>query len=622
MCGIAGLLFAPGKRPEGLEPQSVIRRMIERLRHRGPEAVAIQSFNQNQCWLAHARLRVTDDREVADQPFSSQNNRWRLVFNGEIYNWQQLDTYLSTSNWKPKTEGDTERLVEIINKFGYEALHCIDGMFAFGAYDEKTKRLFLARDRLGQKPLYYVSNNGIVAFASELSALLELSPWIAMEISIESTSQFFRLRYIPAPNTAINPIKKLEPGQYAIINQQGKVQTDRFFTLCKEESLCTNDFDRAKIKQQINSDPQKFINSLIKQSIKQTTPQNAAVIVSGGVDSTLMASYIAELDQKMGWNSSNRRGYTIQLEHQPPNEANWAKSLCRKWGWNHELISLTDRQLINSYLRVVERLDEPLGDRSLLPSWSLAQSIQPHQRVAIGGDGGDELFLGYERYLSMSNYLIKEGRNKHWAEMYWSYSLSVCDPNAARQADQKINIQPMNTLMHQTRILQEQYSESPINFLQILDLFTYLPGSVLAKADRTSMDWGVETRSPLLNTQVALAALSLENKNLVKDGAMKFVLREILREKTGNAPGSIKHGFGAKIRNGSELENFLVRNTQQNIEFLSRNFENTRLMTWIQTFLDETKRWNQNSLFALSVWTDWVIRISKEFPSVSFAQNK
>ena len=222
----------------------------------------------------------------------------------------------------------------------------------------------------------------------------------------------------------------------------------------------------------------------------------------------------------------------------------------------------------------------------------------------------------------MSNYLIKEGRNKHWAEMYWSSSLSVCDPNAARQADQKINIQPMNTLMHQTRILQEQYSESPINFLQILDLFTYLPGSVLAKADRTSMDWGVETRSPLLNTQVALAALSLENKNLVKDGVMKFVLREILREKTGNAPGSIKHGFGAKIRNGSELENFLVRNTRQNIEFLSRNFENTRLMTWIQTFLDETKRWNQNSLFALSVWTDWVIRISKEFPSVSFAQNK
>ena len=206
--------------------------------------------------------------------------------------------------------------------------------------------------------------------------------------------------------------------------------------------------------------------------------------------------------------------------------------------------------------------------------------------------------------------------------MYWSSSLSVGDTNAARRADQKINIQPMNTLMHQTRILQEQYSESPINFLQILDLFTYLPGSVLAKADRTSMDWGVETRSPLLNTQVALAALSLENKNLVKDGAMKFVLREILREKTGSAPGSIKHGFGAKIRNGSELENFLVRNTQQNIEFLSRNFKNTRLMTWIQTFLDETKRWNQNSLFALSVWTDWVIRISKEFPSVSFSQNK
>ena len=618
MCGIAGLIFAPGKRPEGLDAQHVITRMIERIRHRGPEAVAIQSFNQNQCWLAHARLRVTDEREVADQPFSSQNNRWRLVFNGEIYNWQQLDTYLTTSNWEPKTEGDTERLVEVINKFGYEALHCIDGMFAFGAYDEKTKRLFLARDRFGQKPLYYVSNNGIIAFASELSALLELSPWIAMDISMESTSQFFRLRYIPAPNTAINPIKKLEPGQYAIVNQQGKIYTDRFFTPSKEESLCTNDPDRAKIKKQLNADPKKFINSLIKQSIKQTTTQDAAVIVSGGVDSTLMASYIAELDQAMGWNSSNRRSYTIQLQHQPPDEANWAKSLCTKWGWNHELISLSDRQLINSYLRIVERLDEPLGDRSLLPSWCLAQSIQPHHRVAIGGDGGDELFLGYEHYLPNSEYFSQHGKGEKWAELYWNNSLGVCDPSAAKKADQQLNIQPMNTLMHQTLILQEEYSESPINFLQILDLLTYLPGSILAKADRASMDWGIEIRSPLLNTQVALAALALKNKNLVNNGKMKFILRELLHDKTGTPPSNKKQGFGAKIKNGSELQKFLAKNTDQNLSFLSKNFQGTQLLKWIETLVSETTAWNANSLFALSIWSDWVIRINREFPRISF----
>lgn len=597
----------------------MIRRMIERLRHRGPEAVAIQSFNQGQCWLAHARLRVTDEREIADQPFSSQNNRWRLVFNGEIYNWKQLDTYLRSNNWEPQTKGDTERLVEIIDKAGYEALHSIDGMFAFGAYDEKKKTTFLARDRFGQKPLYYVSCNGIIAFASELSALLELSPWIPMEISLESTSQFFRLRYIPAPNTAINPIKKLEPGQYAIIYETGKVQTDRFFTLSKEGSLCTNDFERSKVKKQLNANPQKILNSLIKQSIKHTIPKEAAIIVSGGVDSTLMASYVEELDQTMGWASNNRRGYTIQLEHQPPHEANWSQSLCERWGWEHELICLKDRQLINAYLRIIERLDEPLGDRSLLPSWSLAQSIQPHQRVAIGGDGGDELFLGYERYLSMSEYLSQSSSNTDWAEMYWNLGLKVSDPTAVSRADQKLQIQPMDALKHQTRVLQAEYSSSPVNFLQILDLFTYLPGSVLAKADRTSMDWGVETRSPLLNTQVALAALSLENKNLIKNKKMKYILRELLQKKAGPIPNGPKQGFGASIRRGSELESFLVKNVEQNLKFLHENLQETRLLEWIMIFHKSTKQWNQNSLFAISIWSDWIIRIKKEFSYIKIA---
>ena len=327
-----------------------------------------------------------------------------------------------------------------------------------------------------------------------------------------------------------------------------------------------------------------------------------------------MASYIAELDQKMGWSTSNRRGYTIQLEHQPCHEATWAQSLCKRWGWEHELISLKDRQLINAYLRVVERLDEPLGDRSLLPSWSLAQSIQPHQRVAIGGDGGDELFLGYERYQSISEHLKQSESDADWAEIYWSSGLKVSEPNAVSRADQKLQIHPMNALKHQTQVLQAEYSSSPVNFLQILDLFTYLPGSVLAKADRASMDWGVETRSPLLNTQVALAALSLENKTLIKDKKMKYILRELLQKKL--VPFQKAQSIGASIRRGSELENFLVKNVEQNLKFLSKNFRDTRLLDWITTFQQSTKQWNQNSLFALSIWSDWIIRIQKEFSHI------
>ena len=615
MCGIAGLVFTGEERPKGLDPQQLIQRMIERLRHRGPEAIRIKRFNNDMCWLAHARLRVTDSRDIADQPFPSKSGRWKIVFNGEIYNWQDLDSYLRPTGWEPLTNSDTERLAEMVERVGVECLHSLDGMFAFGAYDKLTGNLFIARDRFGQKPLYYVISHGIVAFASELSALMELSPWIPMQISLNGMSQFFRFRYVPAPATAIEPIRKLEPGQYAVINRTGNLLLDRFFTPSKEGTLCSNDLERSAV-QQLHEKPKEVINILLKDSIQKTVPEHAAMIVSGGTDSTLMAAYTAQLDQKMGWSPRERRGYTVQLEHQPKTEAEWAQSLCKKWGWEHELITLNDRHLINAYLRVSERLDEPLGDRSLLPSWSLAQAIQPHERVAIGGDGGDELFLGYSRYLSIAPQLEKAGHDQNWANLYWQYALAVGDKSAIDHADQALGINPMQLLYEQMRVLQAEYEHSPLEFLQLLDLLNYLPGSVLAKADRSSMDWGLETRSPLLNTRLALAALSLKPKHLVEGKNLKAVLKHLLKAKAGEPPKGPKQGFGASIRQGSELEMFLTQRIQRNLTSIVNSSQKAKTAEWLKSFSENTPKWNQNSLFSLCIWCDWQSRIEKEFPSV------
>ena len=616
MCGIAGLVFTSGQRPEGLDPQSLVQRMIERLRHRGPEAIQIKHFNDETCWLAHARLRVTDNREIADQPFTSKNSRWKIVFNGEIYNWQDLDDYLLPQGWRPRTDCDTERLTEMISVAGIECLHSIDGMFAFGAYDKLTGNLFLARDRFGQKPLYYVVSPNVIAFASELSALMELSPWIPMKVSISGMSQYFRLRYIPAPATAIEPIRKLEPGQYAVINPNGNLILDRFFSPTKAGTLCSNDIDKKTVRE-INSKPEFRIDQLIKESIEKTVPKDAAVIVSGGIDSSLMAAYTAEIDQEKGWSPSERRGYTVQLEHQPSTEAKWAQLLCKKWGWGHELITLTDRHLINAYTRVSERLDEPLGDRSLLPSWCLAQAIQPHERVAIGGDGGDELFLGYGRYLSAASQLEKAGNRHNWASIYWKNSLPVGDIDAIKKADKGLNISPMKLLFEQLRVLQEEYEHSPLEFLQLLDLISYLPGSVLAKADRTSMDWGLEIRSPLLNTKLALAALSLKPDKLIGGTEMKIVLRKLLKQKAGDIPKGAKQGFGAAIRQGSELEIFLKQRIRRNLNTIMNDSRRSKTFEWLALYTKNTAKWNQNSLFCIGIWTDWQLKISKEFPSIT-----
>lgn len=615
MCGIAGLVLQPDVSPADLKPEQLLRCMIEKLRHRGPEAVIVNRQGSSNCWLAHARLRVSDSSEIADQPMASCSGRWGVVFNGEIYNWKNLDSYLKPTGWQPRTDGDTERLVEMIDRVGVEALHSFDGMFAFGAYDQRSSSLFLARDRFGQKPLYFVQGNGIFAFASEMSALLELSSWIPMQVSVETLAQYMTLRYVPAPLTAIEPISKLEPGQYAILDRRGRLHLDRFFTLTAEGTLCSNDNDRRAVGV-LRKKPEAVVNHLLQQSIHQTVPRQSALIVSGGVDSTLMASYTHDLDQEMGWNAADRVGYTVQLEHQPPNEANWAGSLCKKWGWRHELLTLSDRQLISAYLHLSQRLDEPIGDRSLLPSWILAQAISPHQRVAIGGDGGDELFLGYGRYGAMSQLMRQNVLPSEWAELYWKHGLAVGNWEALQAANRATELEPLKVLYGQLRVLQEQWQHQPLIFLQWLDLLTYLPGAVLAKADRTTMDWGLELRSPLLNTHLALAGLALHPNQQLAGGQPKAILKQLLQQKLNMPlPKGQKLGFGANVRPGSELEKLLQVRINSGMEGI-RQRTGTVISAWLTAYSSTKHKWSQNELFAMAIYLDWFERVLAAYPSI------
>jgi len=167
------------------------------------------------------------------------------------------------------------------------------------------------------------------------------------------------------------------------------------------------------------------------------------------------------------------------------------------------------------------------------------------------------------------------------------------------------------------RILQAEYAHSPLEFLQLLDLLNYLPGSVLAKADRSSMDWGLETRSPLLNTRIALAGLALQPQHLIQGNSLKHVLRQLLQAKAGTLPSGAKQGFGAAITKGSELERFLMQNAQNKLNQLNEDLQNKAITRWLTTFTKTTRNWNQNSLFSLSIWLDWITRLRKEFPSIS-----
>ena len=223
-----------------------------------------------------------------------------------------------------------------------------------------------------------------------------------------------------------------------------------------------------------------------------------------------------------------RKAFTIQLPHQPKKEIEWAQKLCSQWGWEHQIVEIDERHLINSYLLLAKHLDEPNGDRSLLPTHLLAQIISPYTRVAIGGDGGDELFCGYSRYHQFGS-LLKKHKNANWGNIYWSHALKVGDLKAIEQVNQIMSCSTDTTQTNLPKILQSQWSHEPINFLRILDINYYLP-IVLDKVDKTSMFYGLEVRSPLLDTKVAMAALSITPSRHTTEGKPKAVLKEILRK--------------------------------------------------------------------------------------------
>ncbi|MDB4682084.1 asparagine synthase (glutamine-hydrolyzing) [Synechococcus sp. AH-551-A10] len=613
MCGIAGLLLTGKEQPSSFDPQKIIHKMVNRISHRGPEAVNIKKYHGGICYLGHSRLRINDDRVIADQPFSSNNDKWKLVFNGEIYNYLDLEMQLKQQGWAPRTKCDTERLVETINNHEINSLSLIDGMFAIGAYNTISKSLFIARDRYGQKPIYYVHENGIFAFASEISSLMELNKWINMKVDKEEMVKYFTLRSIPAPNSGIYPIKKLEAGQYLIVKKDGRVYKDRYFKPTKEGSICSDFPGTKQTFEKVRKGGAYVIDQELKKSITTTVPNRAGIIISGGIDSTLVAASVKEIDNENG-RSESRNSYTVKLQNQPSQDFVWAKNLATSWGWRHKEIVLEDRHLVNAYERKSSDLNEPIGDRSLLPTWCLAQSIQLDEKVAIGGDGADEIFLGYERYGKTAK-ILSNNQDVNWAKNYWEKVLKVGESDAIEKANRKLNIDPMLMLYEKLIILQEEYKEDALSFIQILDILYYLP-SVLGKVDQSTMYWGLELRSPMLNTRLTLAAMMLSNEQLNNEEGSKKILRKILEQKTNTSQTKQKLGFGAQIQEGSILQKYFYAKLNHKIRFLKKHDGSNGIFKWLTIYIKETKNWTQNSIFTLCLWLDWLETIDETFPGI------
>ncbi|MFZ4597884.1 MAG: asparagine synthase (glutamine-hydrolyzing) [Terrimicrobiaceae bacterium] len=559
MCGIAG--FA------GFGGRSDIESMTSALVHRGPDAGGI--YSAPGLFLGHRRLSIID-LGGGSQPMETADGRLVIVFNGEIYNHRELRKELQDRGHQFVTDhSDTEVILHGWREWGEGIVGRLNGMWAFAIYDTHTRRIFLSRDRFGKKPLYYFHRSGTFAFASELTALLE-HPMAPRELSELSRVKFFAHGLLPAPNTPFEAIWKLPAGHNLIVEPDATAcRVSRYwrFLIEPEESGLSDDELAAQLLEKLS----------LATSRRLLADVPLGIFLSGGIDSSAVAALAA---QKIA--GSDLQTFTIGFSEPTFDESAPARRMAAFLGTNHREERLDLDSAIDFLPQIFDRLDEPQGDASLLPTWLLCRFARRHVTVALGGDGGDELFAGYDPFRAIraaDAYSRIVPRPLHAALRMLAAQLPVSHANIS--LDFKIK-RTLRGLSHPPRLwnpvwlsalepgelarftgsrfgVEDIYSEAieawdacanddPVD--RTLQYFTeiYLQDGILAKADRASMMNSLEVRSPFLDIDVADFARKLPNRFKLRGGRTKYLLKRALR---GLVPDDIidrkKKGFGSPV---------------------------------------------------------------------------
>lgn len=564
MCGIAGFI---GKNDEMHE---TINSMHSAIEHRGPDSSGTWMDEELGIALGHQRLAIQDLSEAGHQPMRSRSNRFVIIFNGEIYNHFDLRDSLEKSSSAPivwNGHSDTETLVTSFELIGIqETLSLVKGMFAFALWDTKDKVLTLARDRIGEKPLFYgfVKNN--LVFGSELKAIKRF-PNFTNEISKDSLVSFFKYNYIPAPASIYEDIYKLRPGhliQFNAYTGVDKSEKSHPYWSYSEllQSAKSNQFSSAN---EANESLESSIENSVKSQAISDVPLGA--FLSGGIDSSLVVA----LMQKNSMTPT--KTFTIGFKDASYNEAPYASAVANHLKTDHQEIILDEDDAMNAILRIPEIYDEPFADSSQIPMYLVSKMTREHVTVALSGDGGDELLGGYNRYTHTPNIWAKlrlipfslrkiAGKSLLFLSIqsYDSFGARVFTKRPIPQFGGKVHkiadrMQRINSLAdlcvdlstiwtNPNRLVKgmetdhhENYSASlhGLNFLDsevsqmmALDTLTYLPDDILCKVDRAAMAVSLETRVPLLDIGVIETAARIPLHMKIKNYKGKIPLRTIL----------------------------------------------------------------------------------------------
>lgn len=531
MCGIAGYIeFGPTNFND-----TELHAMAQRLHHRGPDAKGF--YTEPGVGLAHARLSIIDLSQSANQPMISQNERYVIIFNGEVYNFDELRREY---HLQCKTNSDTEVILELFAKIGIEAVECFNGMFSIAIFDKQEKELWLIRDRIGIKPLFYYYDNHSIAFASEINSLLELK-YIKDKISInyDSINEFLHLGYIPQPHTIWNGISKFPSGCYARISKD-KFDIKSYWdieSIIQPETLT----DKTQAREILRD----LIVSSVRYRLKSDVPFGC--FLSGGIDSSLVTA-VAQSQLSRPLNT-----FSIAFEESKYNEAHHAKRVADYLGTNHHELTVSENDALSLVEEMLESFHEPFSDSSAIPTMLVSKLAKDQVTMTLSGDGGDELFMGYGMY-TWADRLHKPLLSKYRKSISTILSLGN---NRHKRAAQVFNFNDENTIkshifsqeqyLHSRNdikrainptYLRPIYIEEKINNINrhlsykeqqsIFDIKYYLKDDLLVKVDRASMHYSLEARVPLLDYNIVEFALNLDESLKIQNGVSKYLLKEVL----------------------------------------------------------------------------------------------
>ncbi|MEM9621208.1 MAG: asparagine synthase (glutamine-hydrolyzing) [Pseudomonadota bacterium] len=571
MCGIVGC-YGPPQGSNG----SLLQRMSDRLIHRGPDDAGI--WHGEGLGMAHRRLSILDLSAAGSQPMASQSGRWILCYNGEIYNYRELKQRLPDLTWRGHS--DTEVLVEAIERWGVEntVKQCV-GMFAFAAYDTRSRELWLVRDRLGIKPLFYGWVGQRFVFASELGPFGELAGELAVDRA--SVRSFLRYGYVPAPYSIYHGVNKLPGGHLLCVplteNRRTESEPSAYWRYQDYAQQPVSELN----EQQAIDGLHARIRTAVSDRLISDVPIGA--FLSGGYDSSLIC---AVMQEQMGRPVNT---FTMGFENAAHNEAGFAKEIARHIGTDHTELYVSQSELLGAISKLPALCDEPVGDSSILPTYLVSELARRHVTVALSGDGGDELFWGYSRYTRALNLwrqaqrlppLVRRSFGRFAVNaLVQRLTRHISVPGLGGQPGplhQKLaraagiyGASSDRALYHQLMCKWRQpddllegpdqsnaYSDEhhwcadlpAERRMAAQDLLVYLPDDILTKVDRASMAVSLEARVPLLDHRVVEYAARLPDQFKRRDGHNKYILRQVLNRYVPSAlTDRPKMGFGVPM---------------------------------------------------------------------------